>query len=61
MKSGPIVAAFFNYKKNKLHHAANIFSAAASVLSISASVCAEETNPASNAEGAKYIPAFNIA
>ncbi len=34
-------------------HAANIFSAAAIVLSISSSVCAEETNPASNADGAK--------
>ena len=40
---------------------ANVASAAASVASRSASACALETNPASNAEGARYTPRASMA
>ena len=45
----------------RLYKIAKTFSAAANVFSISTSPCADETNPASNADGARYTPSFNIA
>ena len=41
--------------------AAKAFSASPTVVAMSSAVCAADTNPASNADGAKYTPASSIA